>query len=184
LCGSEHPLDLLARRRALLACHGLSDDDDLFAEIDLGRIATVLGHVDELEHRARHPHAVELAVWLAGAPRLPAGVTEEVRRLLGVLMDHDPADDDGDGQVLSDADLAILSASADTYAAYIKRLDVDDETRLAEIDALLKRDSIYRTPEMRAAREARAQLNLARERASLMSTVNSAKSPRARDPIR
>src|SRR5581483_2931192 len=113
-------------------------------------------------------------------PRLPAGVTEEVRRLLGVLMDHDPADDDGDGQVLSDADLAILSASADTYAAYIKRLDVDDETRLAEIDALLKRDSIYRTPEMRAAREARAQLNLARERASLMSTVNSAKSPRAR----
>lgn len=181
--GSERPIDLRARRRALFARHGVLDDEDVFAE-RLDRIGYILRHVDELEHRARHPETVELAVWFAGVEERPARVTEEVRRLLDVLKNHDPAPDDADGHVLSDADLAILSAPADAYGAYVKKLRVDDETRLAQIDALLQRDSIYRTPEMRAGREARAQLNLARERAALITTVNSAKSPRARGAIR
>lgn len=168
----------------MLARHGLSDDEDAFAEADLDRIGSMLRHVDELEHRASHPETVELAVWFAGMQHLPAQVTDDVRRLLDVLKDHDPAAGDGDGQVLSDADLAILSAPADAYGAYIKGLRVDDDTRLDEVDALLERDSIYRTPEMRAGREARAQLNLARERRALRTTVNSAKSRHDREPIR
>lgn len=156
----------------------------MFAALDLDRVAYRLRHVDELDHRSRHPEAVELAVWLAGAPRLPAGVGEDVRRLLGVLEHHDPAPDDGDGQVLSDADLAILSAPADEYRRHCERLGLDPAVRLQQVDALLARESIYRTPEMRAGREARAQLNLARERAALLTTVGSAKSARAADSIR
>ncbi len=184
MCPSERPTDLVARRRALLARHGLSEYDDLLAELDLDRIAYTLGYVDELEHRASHPEAVELAVWFAGVEQLPGPLSEDVRRLLEVLTDHDPADDDGDGQVLSDAKLAILGAPADEYRRHAEGLRIEKAERLQQIEALLRRDSIYRTPEMRAGREARAQLNLARERAALITTVNSAKSPRAHHPVR
>lgn len=163
---------------------GLSDEDDLFAELDLDRVVYSLRYVEELEHRARHPETVELAVWLAGAPRLPAGVGEDIRRLVDVLGHHDPEPDDDDGQVVSDADLAILSAPAGEYRRYCEELRVDPDIRLGEVNVLLGRDSIYRTPEMRAGREARAQLNLARERAALLSTVSSAKSPQGRDEVR
>lgn len=100
-----------------------------------------------------------------------------------MLETHDPAPDDGDGQVLSDADLAILSAPAHEYRRHCERLGIDPVQRLGQVSALLARESIYRTPEMRAGHEARAQLNLARERAAL-TTVSSAKCPQARDRVR
>ncbi len=167
---SSRPLDkseLEARWRELLSRHGLVDEDDLRARLDLDRIADMLRHLDELEHRARQPEVVELAIWFSGAERLPAGLSEDVGRLLEVLKDHDPQPDDPDGQVLSDADLAILSAPPDEYAARFGQRDGSTAPRLRQVNDLLARDSIYRTPEMRAGREARAQLNLARERVSL-----------------
>jgi predicted metal-dependent HD superfamily phosphohydrolase len=185
---SSRPLsasELEARWRALSARVGLGNAEQLFEQLDLERVAYSLSHADELEHRARHPENVELALWLAGAEHLPPGIRADVQRLLRVLETHEPDGEDADGQVLSDADLAILSAPAREYRRYAAQLCPDQPAlRLRQINALLARDSIYRTPEMRAGREARAQLNLARERAALTATtVNSAKPDGAPDPL-
>lgn len=61
------------------------------------------------------------AAWAAEA--LPGlvepSVVDEVVRLVLVTEHHRPADDDANGCALSDADLAILAASAERYAEYV-----------------------------------------------------------------
>jgi predicted metal-dependent HD superfamily phosphohydrolase len=152
----------------------------------------VLHWIERLEHRARDPHAVRLAAWAAEAnghalggarwsalwlPRVGVQppVLADVERLLTVLRQHDPDDDDADGEVLCDADWAVLGAPANEYRDYVDRLRRDSDlpeaawlhARRRAVRELLNRDSVFRTPEMRAAREGRAQLNLAREAAAL-----------------
>ncbi len=164
---------------------------------NLRRLTGVLDWIDRLDHRAHDPHVVRLATWVAttgtdvtggghacsarwAARALPrVGVDPsalaDVRRLLGVLDDHDPADDDADGHVLCDADAAALGATAADYRAHVAELRRESglpeavwrEERLRTVYGLLRRESVFRTPEMRAAREGRAQLNIAREAAGL-----------------
>ncbi|MFV0135182.1 hypothetical protein ACLGIH_18515 [Streptomyces sp. HMX87] len=107
----------------------------------LAHLTAVLDHVDLLQEHAADPDAVRLAAWFHDAVYLPdrseneersarlaeralpeAGVaretTAEVARLVRLTVSHDPAGDDRNGQVLCDADLAILAAPPSAYAAY------------------------------------------------------------------
>jgi predicted metal-dependent HD superfamily phosphohydrolase len=98
-----------------------------------------------------------------------------VERLLGVLPEHDPVHGDADAEVLCDADWAVLGAPATEYRDHVDELRRESTLpeagwsrhRLLTVRELLGRDSVFRTPEMRAAREGRAQLNIAREAAGL-----------------
>lgn len=107
----------------------------------VAHLAAVLDGVDRLERYADDADVVRLAAWFHDAVYRPerseneersarlaeralaeAGVpglaTAEVARLVRLTESHDPADDDRNGQVLCDADLAILAAPPEAYAAY------------------------------------------------------------------
>ncbi|MBW8737187.1 MAG: hypothetical protein JF621_08685 [Streptomyces turgidiscabies] len=70
---------------------------------------------DRSENEERSARLAERALTEAGVS--PAG-TAEVARLVRLTATHAPGPDDLGGQVLCDADLAILAAPPDTYAAY------------------------------------------------------------------
>lgn len=113
--------------------------------------------------------------WLAQL-RLPASLCDETARLIRLTAAHDALPGDANAAVLLDADLAILGAPAAGYDAYARAIrrefaHVADSAfragRARVLDRFLARPAIYRTPPMRAAYEARARRNLARELAAL-----------------
>ncbi|PWI16358.1 hypothetical protein DI272_20930 [Streptomyces sp. Act143] len=161
----------------------------------LAHLTAVLDHVDVLEKYADDPDVVRLAAWFHDAVYLPerseneersariaeralpeAGVpaarTAEVARLVRLTVTHDPADDDRDGQVLCDADLATLAAPPSGYAAYTVAVReeyhfVPDEAfregRSAILRQLLDLPRLFRTPYGAEHWEATARYNLAAE---------------------
>ncbi|MFJ4369825.1 HD domain-containing protein [Streptomyces chartreusis] len=161
----------------------------------LAHLTAVLDRVDELAGYADDPDVVRLAAWFHDAVYLPdrseneersarlaeralteAGVpadrTAEVARLVRLTVTHDPAPDDRDGQVLCDADLAILAAPPSAYAAYTAAVreeyhfvpnDAFREGRAAILRQLLDLPSLFRTPHGRKEWEATARYNLAGE---------------------
>ena len=161
----------------------------------LTHLTVVLDHVDVLEKYADDPDVVRLAAWFHDAVYLPdrseneersarlaeralpeAGVSEaktaEVARLVRLTVTHDPAEGDRDGEVLCDADLAILAASPQTYAAYTAAVreeygfvpsDAFREGRAAVLRQLLELPRLFRTPYGQAKWEATARYNLAAE---------------------
>ncbi|MES5821694.1 hypothetical protein [Streptomyces sp. RG80] len=161
----------------------------------LTHLTVVLDHVDVLEKYADDPDVVRLAAWFHDAVYLPdrseneersarlaeralpeAGVSEaktaEVARLVRLTVTHDPAEGDRDGEVLCDADLAILAASPQTYAAYTAAVreeygfvpsDAFREGRAAVLRQLLELPRLFRTPYGQAEWEATARYNLAAE---------------------
>lgn len=107
---------------------------------------------------------------------LPAPLGPDVARLVRMTATHDPSDDDPGACALSDADLGILAADPDRYAAYVEgvRRDYahvsDDDFRagrVAVLEDLLARDSLFRLPQARELWEDAARANLERELASL-----------------
>ena len=158
----------------------------------LTHLTAVLDHVDVLERHAADPAAVRLAAWFHDAVYLPdrseneersarlaeralaeAAVpdtrTAEVARLGRLTVTHDPADDDRDGQVLCDADLAILAAPPSAYAAYTAAVraeyhfvptDAFRTGRAAVLRQLLDLPRLFRTPYGAAEWEATARYNL------------------------
>ncbi|MGW2618574.1 HD domain-containing protein [Streptomyces sp. NPDC001500] len=144
----------------------------------LAHLTAVLDHVDELVAHAADPDVVRLAAWFHDAVYLPdrseneersarlaeralseAGApperTAEVARLVRLTVTHDPADDDPDGQVLCDADLAILAAPPAAYAAYTAAVREEyhfvpnDAFRAGRADVLrrlLALPRLFRTP--------------------------------------
>jgi len=159
---------------------------------DTRHLAEVFARLDELGG-AGVPHdrdAVLLAAWfhdavydgrtddeersaqwaergLAGEP-----VAAEVARLVRMTEHHDPAADDANGGVLSDADLAILAAPRtryDEYAAEVRReyAHVDDATfnagRSAILAELQGRPALFHTAHAREHWEPAARANVARE---------------------
>ncbi|MEV4787930.1 hypothetical protein AB0K53_21185 [Streptomyces tuirus] len=158
-------------------------------------LTAVLDRVDELERYARDPDVVRLAAWFHDAVYLPdrseneersarlaeralteAGVpdakTAEVARLVRLTVTHDPADDDPDGQVLCDADLAVLASPPSAYAAYTTAVreeyhfvpsDAFREGRAAILRQLLDLPRLFRTPYGAAKWEATARYNLRSE---------------------
>ncbi|WP_340378011.1 hypothetical protein U5640_25225 [Streptomyces sp. SS7] len=158
-------------------------------------LAAVLDHIDVLHEHADDPAAVRLAAWFHDAVYLPdrseneersarlaeralpeAGVgkarTAEVARLVRLTVTHDPADEDRDGQVLCDADLAILAAPPSAYAAYTAAVreeyhfvpnDAFRAGRAAVLRQLLDLPRLFRTPYGAERWEATARYNLRSE---------------------
>ena len=161
----------------------------------LDHLTAVLDHVDVLEKYADDPDAVRLAAWFHDAVYLPerseneersarlaeralpeAGVlgdsTAEVARLVRLTVTHDPAGDDRNGQVLCDADLAILASPPSAYAASTAAVreeyhfvpnDAFREGRAAILRQLLGLPRLFRTPYGEAEWEATARYNLRAE---------------------
>ncbi|MEU0596690.1 hypothetical protein ABZ484_00260 [Streptomyces sp. NPDC006393] len=161
----------------------------------LTHLTAVLEHVDVLEEYAADPDTVRLAAWFHDAVYLPerseneersarlaeralpeAGVPEaktaEVARLVRLTVTHDPADDDPDGQVLCDADLAILASAPSGYAAYAAAVreeyhfvpnDAFREGRAAVLRQLLALPHLFRTPYAQRHWEATARYNITSE---------------------
>jgi predicted metal-dependent HD superfamily phosphohydrolase len=162
---------------------------------DAEHLAEVLDGVDALAAFARDVSAVQLAAWFhdavyEGRPGddeqrsadlaetvltglgVPAPRVAEARRLVLLTAGHDPAPDDQDGAVLSDADLAILASDPERYGRYVRAVraeysHIPEELfragRAAVLRALDAAPQLYRTPAARERWEARARANLARE---------------------
>ena len=143
---------------------------------DLAHLAAVLGLVCELAPAAADPDAVRLAAWYhdivyepergdneqVSGERARAGLRglvtddrlDEVVRLVLLTAGHDPVPGDTNGAVLCDADLAVLAAPPESYAAYASavRLEYghlsDGEFtggRIAVLEHLLALPALYRT---------------------------------------
>ena len=168
---------------------------------DETHLTAVLDVVDWYASLAPHPDRVRVAAWLHDAvydPRaaaganerdsavlaselltalgVPAAVATDVAMLVALTDGHAAADGDPDGALLCDADLAILAADPDRYAAYAAAVreeyaHVPDDAfragRARILRALLDLPSIYRLRPLRHAWEARARANLTSELASL-----------------
>jgi predicted metal-dependent HD superfamily phosphohydrolase len=162
---------------------------------DVRHLAAVLGRVDELADAADDLAAVRLAAWfhdavyeplredneaasaalaeqLLTALEVDAEVVAEVVRLVLLTREHDPAPGDGNGEVLSDADLAVLGADPADYLAYAADVraeyaHVPDAAfaagRAAILAALLARPRLFRTERGRRRWEDRARTNLSEE---------------------
>lgn len=158
---------------------------------DLRHLAEVLEHLGELMP-AGHPtrDVVLLAAWFHDAVYDGAGDDEErsarlaeeelagapyageVARLVRLTRTHRPADDDLDGELLSDADLAILAAPAERYAEYVAGVRAEHaevtepEFRAGRRDVLidlLAKPTLFHTPSARERWESRALANLRAE---------------------
>lgn len=165
---------------------------------DLSHLRGILAGVDALEGFADDPDAVRLAAWyhdavyagqsddeensalLAESDLTDLGVdpafVAEVGRLVRVTITHDPAAGDHNGQVLSDADLAVLAVPPADYqhntarvrAEYGHVSDADFGLwRGRMIEAMLAGPSLYRTDEGRRLWEDAARTNLKAELAAL-----------------
>ncbi|MEU6382000.1 hypothetical protein ABZ847_00405 [Streptomyces bauhiniae] len=161
----------------------------------LAHLTAVLDRVDTLAEYADDPDLVRLAAWFHDAVYLPdrseneersarlaeralteAGVpaakVAEVARLVRLTVGHDPAGDDRNGQVLCDADLAILASAPSAYAAYTAEIreeyhfvpnDAFHEGRSAVLRQLLDLPQLFHTPYGSEHWEATARWNLAGE---------------------
>ncbi|WP_327355269.1 HD domain-containing protein [Streptomyces sp. NBC_01304] len=158
-------------------------------------LIAVLDHVDVLAEHAADADLVRLAAWFHDAvyapdrseneersarlaeralPEADLGPegTAEVARLVRLTLTHDPAPDDANGQVLCDADLAILAADPEAYAAYTAA--VREEYAFVPAEAfrsgradilaqLLALPRLFHTPHGRAHWEEPARRNIATE---------------------
>ncbi|WP_312880542.1 HD domain-containing protein [Actinokineospora xionganensis] len=163
---------------------------------DLAHLRAVLGHVDELAEHAADPDLVRLAAWyhdavykgtgtdeedsaqLASAELtglgLDAAAVAEVARLVRLTAGHVTDPGDTNGEVLCDADLAILASPAySDYAAAVRAeyAHVPDDAfragRAAVLRHLLDLPALYRTPQALAHWETSARTNLATELVTL-----------------
>ncbi|WP_433242232.1 HD domain-containing protein [Streptosporangium sp. CA-135522] len=157
-------------------------------------LEAVLNHVDTLAGSAADPDLVRLAAWFHDAvydPRrgdneersarlaeralpemgLSADAVATVARLVRLTLTHDPAPDDADGAVLCDADLAILAAPPEVYAAYAAAVrqeysfvpdDAFRRGREAVLRSLLDLPVIFRIADLEA--PARANIHAELER--------------------
>ncbi|MEU1596564.1 hypothetical protein ABZ468_27840 [Streptomyces sp. NPDC005708] len=158
-------------------------------------LAAVLDRVDVLAEFADDPEAVRLAAWFHDAVYQPdrseneersarlaeralpeAGVarttTAEVARLVRLTVTHDPADDDRNGHVLCDADLAILASPPSAYATYTAAVreeygfvpnDAFRAGRATVLRQLLELPQLFRTPYGQERWEATARYNIGSE---------------------
>ncbi|MFI9625062.1 hypothetical protein [Streptomyces sp. NPDC052042] len=158
-------------------------------------LIAVLDHVDTLAAYAADAHTVRLAAWFHDAvyrpdrseneersaalaeralpeAGVPDEVTAEVARLVRLTVGHDPAAGDADGEVLCDADLAILAAPPREYATYAAQVraeygfvpdDAFREGRAMVLRQLLGLPRLFRTPYAAEHWEPRARQNLLTE---------------------
>ncbi|MFD0683088.1 HD domain-containing protein [Actinomadura fibrosa] len=158
-------------------------------------LTAVLDLVDELAGHAADADAVRLAAWFHDAvydperadneersarlaarmladTDLPDATVGEVVRLVELTTTHAPAEDDRDGQVLCDADLAVLGAEPDAYAAYAAAVreeyafvpeDLFRAGRAEVLNSLLALPALFHTLAARHRFEERARHNIRTE---------------------
>jgi predicted metal-dependent HD superfamily phosphohydrolase len=184
--------DHRAERDALLSAYG----DPARGYHDLLHLSEVLDRVDELVEAVAVGDSTSLrlaawfhdgvydglrgdedrsAVWAEEALADTAYATE-VARLVRLTEHHDPGADDLAGQVLCDADLAILAADPPRYAAYVEGVRRDyahigdgdfAAGRAAVLHDLDARPRLFHTAYARERWEPAARANLAAELAGL-----------------
>ncbi len=162
---------------------------------NLMHVEDVLLRIEELEPPGEHELALALAAWFHDAVYQPGKhdnedrsayvaydaleqvgadpvLIAEVVRLVRLTAAHDPEADDVAGQVLSDADLAILGSSRERYEKYAHAIRQEyirvpqEEYRAGRATILrtfLDRASIFRTPYGREHWEGPARGNIAAE---------------------
>jgi predicted metal-dependent HD superfamily phosphohydrolase len=194
----------LASRWPLSGRVGLRDrllaayDEERRGYHDLTHLSEVLDHVATLADAAEDVEAVVLAAWFHDAVYDGAGDDEErsallateeltaagvdgrrvaeVARLVRLTATHRPGPGDRNGEVLSDADLAILAAPPERYASYVAGVraehahvpDADFRRgRAAVLRDLLAKPALFHTDAARARWEEPARANVARELAEL-----------------
>ncbi|GGR06259.1 hypothetical protein GCM10010195_71770 [Kitasatospora griseola] len=158
-------------------------------------LRAVLDRIDELAGHAEDPDAVRLAAWFHDAvyrpdrseneersaalacralreAGLPEPLVHEVARLIRLTVTHHPAPGDHNGEVLCDADLAVLGSSPDRYAAYTAAIrdeyafvppDAFREGRTEILHHLLALPALYRTAEAHERYDAQARANMQAE---------------------
>ena len=166
---------------------------------DRDHLAAVLDLVDEMAAHADDADAVRLAAWFHDAVYDPergdneersarlaermladtdlhSEAVREVARLVRLTATHAPDSGDRNGEVLCDADLAILAAEPAAYAAYAAAVreeygfvpdDVFARARADVLRGLLGLPVMFRTPPARDRFEGRARNNITAELARL-----------------
>ncbi|MEU4268757.1 hypothetical protein [Streptomyces sp. NPDC026092] len=162
-------------------------------------LRAVLDRIDELPHVGGDVELVRLAAWFHDAVYRPdrseneersatlaeKALTEagldahevaEVARLVRVTVTHDPAEGDANGEILCDADLAILATDEGTYGGYVRAVreeyafvpdDAFRQGRAAVLRQLLALPRLFRTEYGATHWEARARRNVEGELAGL-----------------
>ncbi|MEU8269264.1 metal-dependent phosphohydrolase [Sphaerisporangium sp. NPDC049002] len=133
--------------------------------------------------QSRLPRLLPLPGAPSGPARSPrpsgsgAALVGEVARLVRLTATHDPAPGDRDGEVLCDADLAVLAGPGyDAYARAVREeyRHVPDEAfragRSQVLESLLAMPTLYRTPMARDLWESAARANVRAELADLAFT--------------
>ena len=166
----------------------------------LTHLAAVLDAVDQLAEAADgDPDAVRLGAWFHDAvyapdrseneersarlaervlpeAGVPAALVAETARLVRLTTSHDPAPGDRNGELLCDADLAVLGGSAPAYAAYAAAVREEyafvpepdfRAGRAAILEQLLALPTLFRTTAARERYEATARHNLNSELTTL-----------------
>ncbi len=122
---------------------------------------------DQNEEASARLATATLASWDADPERVL-----RVGDLVRLTATHDPAAHDADGQVLCDADLAILASPPNRYATYVADVrreyaivpdDVFRAGRAQLLRGLLDRPQLYRTPSAHERWEAAARANVEAE---------------------
>lgn len=162
-------------------------------------LAVVLAVVDEHAGHAADADAVRLAAWFHDAVYDPRRVDNEeasallaetilpglavspervaeVARLVRLTASHDPSPGDRNGELLTDADLAVLASPPDAYLAYTAAVrreyaHVSEPQfaagRASVLHNLLCLPSLYRTPVLHERWEDAARTNITRELTTL-----------------
>lgn len=158
-------------------------------------LAAVLAVVDEHANHAGDADAVRLAAWYHDAVYDPHRVDNEeasallaettlpglmvppervaeVARLVRLTASHDPAAGDRNGELLTDADLAVLASPPETYLAYTSAVrreyaHIGDPQfasgRASVLHNLLCLPTLFHIPALRDRWEDLARANLSRE---------------------
>ncbi|MEO6511907.1 MAG: hypothetical protein ABIO16_12995 [Nocardioides sp.] len=118
------------------------------------------------------PGAEERSARWALAALADRSAANEVARLVRLTEAHRPAEEDANGCVLSDADLAILAAAPARYAEYVADVrreyahvpdDLFTAGRAAVLRDLLAKPSLFHTAPAQAHWEAKARANVEAE---------------------
>ena len=126
--------------------------------------------------RDNEERSAELAVQALSTLRLAAEDISRVAALIRMTCHHRAPPDDGDAQLLLDADLAILGAPAEQYNDYARAIrqeyawvpDADYRAgRRTVLAGFLVRPAIFGTPQLHDLLEAPARRNLVLEIATL-----------------
>ncbi|WP_040780546.1 HD domain-containing protein [Nocardia pneumoniae] len=167
-----HTVEHLAAMLAVI--EDLADDaDDLAAVRYAAFFHDAVYAVDRADNEERSAELAETTLATLGAG---PDMISEVGRLVRLTASHDPAAGDRNGNVLCDADLAILAADAPDYAAYSQAVraeyrhvpdDLFRAGRAAVLRKLAEQPCLFRTPTARHRYESAARADLAAELSAL-----------------